>query len=666
MAIMLLTIIFFAGGLIAILYSVLALLSMLKYSQAQKALPEKFKPEAGKPAKIGPPIVDAYCQRARILLKSRRFAAALADCKKAIDINPQHAEANFLWKHAQEKEIPPALLAEPKAEAAPLPAEAEPVVTEVKKVVKRARPIRRVVAEPVPAEKPEEAPGEEAAVILEEAEPEKEIILEEIAPAAAPPAAEPSSVEPEKVSVAPEPVAEEAPIAPEPDFELALEELKPEIEMAAEAEVEPVAEPEIAEKAAEEVPAVEVSAQEAPPVDLEAEPVMQLEAEAELEPAAEPETTEEVAEEVPVARKPLPGEEEGPLIPEDKLAEPKPSRESLLEEFDHEKLREYEEGEAEAGDTEWTRFADKKEVGLAESKIDMNQLPASATGLKETLTDLRQAEAYNLQGETKSGKKQYSNAIKDFSRALEIHPNYVDALINRGSAYAQLGRFNDALMDLNHALKFEKKDAELYNKRGEIYLQNEMHDQAIKDFTAAVVLNPMFSDAYLNRGRAYSEKGMPEEAMNDFNQAIKADSDHAFDFVDRAAPAAVQIDEESAANVEEAAKFLQQGLADLKSEKYEAAVENFSQALNLAGSEAESYINRGRAYIQLEKPDEAMADFKQAVLFDPLNASLYYWRAQAWKIKNDQFNMTEDLKLSCEMGYEPACLEYKKHKPTKK
>ena len=42
MALIILTIIFFAGGFLAILYSVLALLSMLKYSRAQKALPKKY------------------------------------------------------------------------------------------------------------------------------------------------------------------------------------------------------------------------------------------------------------------------------------------------------------------------------------------------------------------------------------------------------------------------------------------------------------------------------------------------------------------------------------------------------------------------------------------------------------------------------------------------
>ena len=562
MALTLLTTIFFVGGVAAILYSLLALLSMLNHARAQKALPDKYEPVAGKPVPDGPPIAEAFWARAKILLQNQRFNAALIDCRHAIEINPHHAEANSLWKHL----VPP-----------------EPV------------PI-------VPAEE-----GVHPAAKASQTSEKEEKVVQELGPVKAEPAA-----------------------PAEPGGEIEIEE----------AAVEP--EPE------------------------EAETAVELQAEAEIEPAAPTEPAGKIEAEVTLTRKPpLVDEEEAPLIPEDKLVAPEPQRESLLEEIDHEKLRELEEGEAGKEDAEWTRFADKKGPKLAESKIDMNELPAEAVGLKETLSDLRRAEAYNLQGETNLSKNFYNNAIKDFSRALGINPNYVDALINRGSAYAELGRFNDALMDFNHALKFEKRDAELFNKRGEIYLQNKMYNEAIKDFASALVLNPMFSDAYLNRGRAYAEKGMPEEAMTDFKQAVKADSDHSFSFIDRAAPE-VHIAEGRSSNLEEAAKFNQQGSADMQNEKFQAAVDNFTQAINLASSEADGYINRGQAFLKLDKPDEAMADFNEAVLFDPLNASLYYWRAQAWRAQNDQFNIREDLKLSCEMGHEPACLEYRELKSIKK
>ena len=151
--------------------------------------------------------------------------------------------------------------------------------------------------------------------------------------------------------------------------------------------------------------------------------------------------------------------------------------------------------------------------------------------------------------------------------------------------------------------------------------------------------------------------------MNDFKQAVKADSDQSFSFVSPTSPELL-INEDESNNLEEAAKFNRLGSGDMQKEKYQDAVENFTQSINLAANEAEGYFNRGRAFLMLDQPDEALADFNEAVLFDPLNAALYYWRAQAWRAKDNQGNMREDLKLSCEMGHDPACLEYRELKST--
>ena len=356
---------------------------------------------------------------------------------------------------------------------------------------------------------------------------------------------------------------------------------------------------------------------------------------------------------------------DGPLIPENIPAAPETSGKKLLAGYSHEKYREYEEGETEAWDLEWTRFAVKKEVAPDPSRIDMDELPAAAPGLRDTLVKLRRAETLNLRGENLVRKNLYDEAIKDFSGALDINPDYVEALINRGSVYARLGRFNDALQDYNQALKFAKNDAELYNRRGEVYMQNHMHDQAIKDFTAALVLDPMYKNAYLNRSRVYSEKGLPQEAMADINQAIKVNPAYTTGFNDPTAPA-VDTDENITCNREEAAKFNRQGLAGMIRKQYGEAVADFTRVIHLLPGDADGYFNRGRAYIGLGKLDEALADFNLAVLFDSLNARLYYWRAQAWKAKKDKVNMIEDLKLACELGYEPACLAYRKSQPLHK
>jgi tetratricopeptide (TPR) repeat protein len=378
----------------------------------------------------------------------------------------------------------------------------------------------------------------------------------------------------------------------------------------------------------------------------------------------EPAISEKIEEDISAASKSLSEEKDGPLIPEGKIVPLKPPGESLLEEYDHENLREYEEGEAEAGDLEWTRYADKKGPILPENSIDLNVIPASDSGLQDTLADLQQAETYNLQGEYNLDKNLVKQAVRDFNHALEINPDYVDALVNRGGANVLQNKYNDALKDLNHALDLEKKHAEIYNLRGEIYLLSKMFDQATKDFTAAIILNPMYSDAYLNRARAYAEKGMKEEAELDYNQAIKAAPDKFSGFMDLDSSESL-FDEDNSSSKEKAAKYIQQGLEDLKAEKYYEAIESFTQAINLSPDDARGYINRGQAYVELDQPDEAIVDLNRAVIYDPLNPTLYYWRAMAWKALDSRINTVADLKLSCELGYEPACNEYQMLKPKK-
>ena len=418
---------------------------------------------------------------------------------------------------------------------------------------------------------------------------------------------------------------------------------------------------------------VQIIRKPGPPEELSSSPPASL-PEAITEPRmpgeAEPGMPEEAPQE---AQSRMPGEA-APQMPEEapQEAEPQPSEETAQEaepRMPEEAPQEAESRmpeEAVAGNPELSRYADEEESRSDESKNDTESLEPSAADSEETLIKLLQAQAHNVQGETLIGKNLFNQAINDFSMALEIDPNYVEALINRGSTYAIMGMSDNALMDFTHALEFEKTNAEIYNKRGEIYLQNGMYDKAIKDFTSALILNPMFGAAYLNRGRAYSDKGMSDEAMMDYNQAIRTDFEHSSYNISNQAEPVFFIDEEKTGSEEESARFNQLGQADLENEKYEEALEKFTQAIHLSPNNAEGYINRATAYIKLLQPDKAMADFSKAVLLDPLNSSLYYWRAQAWQAKDDSFNMYEDLKCSCELGYEPACIEYRKFKPSRK
>ena len=99
MALTFLTYIFFAGGVVAIIYSILALFSLMNPAWGHKALPHKYESGADMLATRDPAIAEAFWERAKIFLQNGRVDAALADCKRALEVNPNHADAKRLWEH---------------------------------------------------------------------------------------------------------------------------------------------------------------------------------------------------------------------------------------------------------------------------------------------------------------------------------------------------------------------------------------------------------------------------------------------------------------------------------------------------------------------------------------------------------------------------------------
>ena len=98
MVLIFLTYIFFTGGVVAIIYLILALFSLVNQARLhKKGLPEKYEPEADIPATSGPPAAEAFWARTKILLQNEQFDAAFADCKSTLEINPNHAEAKSCW-----------------------------------------------------------------------------------------------------------------------------------------------------------------------------------------------------------------------------------------------------------------------------------------------------------------------------------------------------------------------------------------------------------------------------------------------------------------------------------------------------------------------------------------------------------------------------------------
>ena len=103
-----------------------------------------------------------------------------------------------------------------------------------------------------------------------------------------------------------------------------------------------------------------------------------------------------------------------------------------------------------------------------------------------------------------------------FTEALNVFPNYYDALNGRGAAYKQGGKFDDlAMQDYEKAIQMNPENGSAhYNKAFLLEEQNDF-DGAIKSYTKAIAFNMNDDVSYFGRGSSYARKGEFENAIRD-------------------------------------------------------------------------------------------------------------------------------------------------------
>jgi tetratricopeptide (TPR) repeat protein len=137
--------------------------------------------------------------------------------------------------------------------------------------------------------------------------------------------------------------------------------------------------------------------------------------------------------------------------------------------------------------------------------------------------------SYLNRGNVYSAMNKQGNAIEDYTKAISIDENNIQAYLNRSSIYYDQGNYQKALddvqnaiMNLNNSSKTNTTEYTLsraYNKLGAIYLSSGFFDRASDSFEKAIKLNPNDGDIYYNKGLLYSELRDNALALESFNLA---------------------------------------------------------------------------------------------------------------------------------------------------
>jgi tetratricopeptide (TPR) repeat protein len=117
----------------------------------------------------------------------------------------------------------------------------------------------------------------------------------------------------------------------------------------------------------------------------------------------------------------------------------------------------------------------------------------------------------------------WHGALKDYTRALHIHPQSRDARNNRGNIYMDLGQYPQAIADFFTLLTYLPDDSLAYYNRGLAYVAAGDLVRGAWDFVVACDLSPSFLEARYNLACVYARMGKVEQARAELRIACSLD-----------------------------------------------------------------------------------------------------------------------------------------------
>lgn len=133
---------------------------------------------------------------------------------------------------------------------------------------------------------------------------------------------------------------------------------------------------------------------------------------------------------------------------------------------------------------------------------------------------MEQIEDLFAEGALKLAKKEFDEALRIFSKILELDPTHINALEGRAAVYLHKGELDLAEEDLNRAIALQPDKYRLYYRLGQVYYRRKDLDRALELFTKAIDLNPMYAAGYMARSQVLRDKGLEEAADLELDKAV--------------------------------------------------------------------------------------------------------------------------------------------------
>ncbi|MEM9293529.1 MAG: tetratricopeptide repeat protein [Acidobacteriota bacterium] len=201
---------------------------------------------------------------------------------------------------------------------------------------------------------------------------------------------------------------------------------------------------------------------------------------------------------------------------------------------------------------------------------------------------------YNI-GQVHSAMSNTDEAIRYYSKAMEMDPNYSEYHNERGSLYLRQGRYEEAIADYHRAIELSPPYVEVWTNLGQCYRQVGQFEAAIQAYSRGLDLDPNNLLAAVGRGQAFEGVEQLDLARSDYDHALALDPEQ-WDTLGSRAVVLYQLGE------------------------LELSLQDLDRAIDLNPEHAELYFNRSVARQDLGRTVEAIEDLRAYLQLSPAEA----------------------------------------------
>jgi len=215
------------------------------------------------------------------------------------------------------------------------------------------------------------------------------------------------------------------------------------------------------------------------------------------------------------------------------------------------------------------------------------------------------AENWKNQGNQAFQKGQHQEAIKCYSKAIDIDGNNHVYFTNRATAYASIEEWEKCLSDSNKAIAIKNDWVKGYFRKGQAHVGLKQYEEGYAAYKRAVELDPKNEDI---TGRMKEA----EQLYKKHKPKVNADG--------------------TAYTVGQRAK--EEGNDYFRTGKIPQAIDAYTKALGLcteqeANVKADIYCNRAACYVQLYEPLKVINDCTECLEIQPMNTKALLRRGLA-------------------------------------